>query len=379
MPEDAPQFGEEAFDTRTGKTVWWDGYGWSYAKPQIADYGHSSSPALCPQERPAHVPLSFAQKRLWLIDQLEGTSTAYNMPESVRLRGELDLGALKKTIQTVVDRHETLRTHFVLVGDEPAQVIEPELLIDLPIEDLSDLDEATCAERVAAAQRQEWTQPFDLAHGPLLRMKLLKLSGRDHILLRIFHHIVFDGSSVGVLNREFMLLYEAFHEGWENPLKSLSIQYADFALWQRRWLDDERRGHLLSYWKNHLQEIPEQLELPQDRPRGTRQTFAAGFLRGMLSPELTADLRRTALANHATLYMTLLSVLAVLLHRYANQQDIVVGSPIANRQDAQLEQLIGFFVNSLVMRVKVNPQASFADLLAQVRGTALQAYAHQDL
>jgi amino acid adenylation domain-containing protein len=387
MVETLPIFGEEALDTETGRSVWWDGFGWSYIKPVAGPHlngmpegsGQPSLPLLVPQDRPAHLPLSFAQSRLWLIDQLEGSSTEYNLPESVRLRGELDLEALKKTIEALVERHESLRTHFAIIGGHPVQVILPTLSVDLPVDNLSNLDKSTQQEVVADAQRREWTLPFDLARGPLLRMKLLKLGEHDHVLLRSFHHIVFDGWSVGVFNREFMLLYEAFHGGRPNPLQPLSIQYADFTLWQRRCLDEQAIKDHLDYWRKQLAGIPEQLELPHDHPRGTRQTFAAGLYTLHFPAELESSLPRISQVHHATLYMSLLSGIAILLQRYSNQYDIVVGSPIANRQEAQLEQLIGFFVNSLVMRVQVDPAANFSSLLAAVQKTTLDAYAHQDL
>jgi amino acid adenylation domain-containing protein len=386
MVETLPIFGEEALDTETGRSVWWDGFGWSYIKPIAGPHlnglpeanGQSPRP-LVPQDRPAHLPLSFAQSRLWLIDQLEGSSTEYNLPESVRLRGELDLEALKKTIEALIERHESLRTHFAIIGGHPVQVILPALTVDLPVEDLSHLDKSARQGAVADAQRREWTLPFDLARGPLLRMKLLKLDEHEHVLLRSFHHIVFDGWSVGVFNREFMLLYEAFHEGQPNPLQPLPIQYADFTLWQRSCLDEQAIKDHLAYWRQQLAGIPEQLELPHDHARGSRQTFAAGIYTLHFPAELESSLRQISQLRHATLYMSLLSGIAILLQRYSNQHDIVVGSPIANRQEAQLEQLIGFFVNSLVMRVQVDPAASFSSLLAAVQKTTLDAYAHQDL
>jgi amino acid adenylation domain-containing protein len=387
MVETLPIFGEEALDTETGRSVWWDGQGWCYTKPVAGTHlagvpdgnGQPSFHPLVPQDRPARLPLSFAQSRLWLIDQLEGSSTEYNLPESVRLRGELDLEALKKTIEALVERHESLRTHFAIIGGHPVQVIVPTLAVGLPVEDLSHLEESTQREAVAEAQRREWTLPFDLARGPLLRMKLLKLGEHEHVLLRSFHHIVFDGWSVGVFNREFMLLYEAFHESRPNPLEPPPIQYADFALWQRSCLDEQAIKDHLAYWRQQLAGIPEQLEIPHDHPRGTRQTFAAGLYTLHFPAELESSLRRISQMRHATLYMSLLSGIAILLQRYSNQHDIVVGSPIANRQEAQLEQLIGFFVNSLVMRVQVDPAASFSSLLAAVQKTTLDAYAHQDL
>ena len=183
------------------------------------------------------LPLSYSQKRLWFLDRIGGTSAEYNLPRMVRLRGELQLEALERTVNTIVERHESLRTHFEEVDGEPAQVIEPELRIEVPVEDLSGLPEEQARERVMAALKQERDEPFDLGRGPLLRMKLLKLGEQDHILLRTMHHIVTDVWSERVFNREFMSLYEAYCQGRENPLKPLEVQYADFALWQRRWLE----------------------------------------------------------------------------------------------------------------------------------------------
>ena len=341
--------------------------------------GQGARARLVRQPRPERLPLSYAQQRLWFIDQFEGTSTEYNMPEALRLQGELDQEALERTINTIVERHESLRTHFVEVDGEPVQTIVPSLRIAVPVEDLSALDEASQQQAVAAAMRREWEQPFDLARGPVLRIKLLKLGEHDHILLRTFHHIVSDGWSVGVFNREFGTLYEAFQEGHQNPLEPLPVQYADFALWQRSWLDKQALDHGLEYWKEQLSGIPEQLRLPTDRPRPAYPTFAAELCGVTLPAQQLAGLKRLSQANNATLYMTLLSAFALLLERYSGQEDIVVGSPIANRQETQLEQLIGFFVNSLVMRVRVRPELSFRELLGAVRATTLDAYLHQDI
>src|ERR1700704_2170035 len=262
MPEVTPRFAEEAIDTQTGQPVWWDGRGWSYTRPEVrpaaaVHQSNRSLPRLTPQSRPACIPLSFAQSRLWLIDQLEGASTEYNMPESVRLHGQLNLHALKLTIAALVERHESLRTHFAVVDGAPVQIIEPQLELELPIEDLSSLDESVRREKVKAAERQEWMQPFDLSRGPLLRLKLLKLGEQDYVLLRSFHHIVFDGWSLGVFNQEFMLFYQAFSEGRSNPLPELPVQYADFALWQRKYLNEEGLRPHLEYWKEQLAGIPE--------------------------------------------------------------------------------------------------------------------------
>ncbi len=336
-------------------------------------------PALSAVPRPEHLPLSLAQQRLWFIDRLGGGSAEYNMPEALRLRGELDLQALKRTIAAIVQRHEILRTHFAEVEGEPVQIIEPEISVDLPVEDLSRLDEGAIREQVASAMRQEWENPFDLSRGPLLRMKLFKVAAHDYIFVRTFHHIISDGWSHAVFNREFAALYESFHQGGENPLPPLPVQYADFALWQRKWLDKAAVARQLDYWKSQLAGIPEELDIPKDRPRPAIQTFIAEKHVAVLPADQLAALHHAAQSKQATLYMALLAGFAVLMERYSGQRDIVVGSPIANRREVQLEQLIGFFVNSLVLRMKVERQDSFSDLLSAVRSTALEAYQHQDV
>ena len=335
--------------------------------------------ALERQARPERMPLSYAQQRLWFLDRLGGTSTEYNMPGALRLRGELNREALEKAINRIVERHESLRTHFEEKDGEPEQVIEAGLRIEVPVEDLSELEEGAQQERIAAAMRREGEEPFDLARGPMLRMKVLKLGEQDHILLRTMHHIVSDGWSEGVFNREFEILYEAYREGRESPLKPLGVQYADFAIWQRSWLDGGALDEGLKYWKEQLEGIPERLELPVDRARPVVQTFAAEECHTVLSGEMTAGLKRVSQENQATLYMTLLAAFGVLMSRYSGQEDIVVGSPIANRQEAQLEEMIGFFVNTLVMRMRVEGGMSFRELLGEVRQTALEAYQYQEV
>ncbi len=341
--------------------------------------GGRKRPGLEGRARPERLRLSYAQQRLWFLDQLEGTSTEYNMPQALRLKGELDRGALEKTINAIVERHESLRTHFAMVEGEPVQVIERELRIAVPLEDLSGKGEEEREERVKAAMREEASKPFDLSRGPVVRMSLLKLGEQEHVLLRTMHHIVSDGWSQGVFNREFMVLYEAFREGRESPLKELGVQYADFAMWQREWLEGGALDEGLKYWKEKLEGIPEELELPRDHARPAVQTFGAEVCQVSLTKELTAGLKRISRESQATLYMTMLAGFAVLLSRYSGQEDIVVGSPIANRQEAQLEEMIGFFVNTLVMRVKVEGEKSFRELLGEVRRTALEAYRYQDV
>src|ERR1700721_2682038 len=228
------------------------------------------------EDRPGRLPLSYAQERLWFLDQLEGTSTEYNMPESVHLKGQLDEDALRRAINTIVERHESLRTHFETVEGEPVQVIEERMQIMIPMEDLSELEEAEKQERVEQEVRREGTEPFNLARGPVIRVRLLKLGEREHVLLRTMHHIVSDGWSEGVFNRELEVLYGAYREGRENPLKPLRGQYADFALWQRGRLGGGTLEEEIKYWRGKLQDIPQHLELPTDRPRLAAQTFAAG-------------------------------------------------------------------------------------------------------
>src|SRR5579864_2257578 len=334
---------------------------------------------LAPQPRLALTPLSYAQQRLWFIDQMEQGSTEYNMPEALRLRGTLSRTALRHTIHAIIQRHESLRTHFALAGSEPVQVIAPSLQVELLERDLSEYGETEQAQLVEAALQREWEIPFDLSRGPLLRFRLLKLGEQDHILLRTFHHIISDGWSHGVFSREFMRLYDAYCEGRENPLSPLPVQYADFTLWQRQCLTEEVLVGHLEYWKKQLLGAPGLLALPLDHPRPPRQTFAARRLATVMPSECAAALRRLAQSHDATLYMTLLSAFAVLLHRYTGEQDIVIGSPIANRQEAALEHLIGFFVNSIVIRMQVAPKATFQQILAKVRAVTLEGYTHQDL
>ena len=337
---------------------------------------------LAPQARPERLPLSYAQQRLWFIDQFEKTSTQYHIPATLRLRGKLNYDALRHAINAVVQRHESLRTSFVEMEGQAAQVIAPELRIEAPLTDLSGLDDRSRQLKVSAALRQEREQPFDLSRGPLLRARLLKLDNNEHVLLLTFHHIVADGWSLGIFNQEFIVFYEAFQTtspDRRSLLDPLPVQYPDFALWQRVWLDQKEMDRELEYWKEQLAGIPEQLALPQDRPRQFRQTFTAGVCTSTLPIAELEGLKRLTQFGHATLYMSLLAALAVLLERYTGQRDIVVGSPIANRQESQLEKLIGFFVNSLVMRVAVDPEKTFQELLEQVRNVALAAYQHQDL
>ncbi|HTU46693.1 MAG TPA: amino acid adenylation domain-containing protein [Bryobacteraceae bacterium] len=339
----------------------------------------SCQPALTPQTRPERVPASYAQQRLWFLDQLRGASAEYNMPVALRLKGNLDIAALHRALNTIVARHETLRTRFEEDDGQAVQIVDRHVQIDLPVVDISSLDEPFRSETVSDELRREGNEPFDLAHGPVIRAKLLKLSEREHVLLRTIHHIASDGWSEGIFNRELTQLYEAYKDGRENPLAPLPLQYADFTLWQRQWLERGVLARGLEYWTRQLEDIPEHLELAADRALEGAQKFSAKDFETAIPAELVAVLKRVSRENRATLYMTLLAGFAVLLSQYSGQEDIVIGSPVANRKDAQLEELIGFFVNTLAMRIRVEPSLAFRDLLAQVRQTAFDAYEHQDV
>ncbi|MFJ9381852.1 amino acid adenylation domain-containing protein, partial [Streptomyces sp. NPDC101455] len=323
------------------------------------------------------LPLSFAQQRLWFLDQLEPGSVEYNLPLYVPWDGELDVAALGAALDAVVARHEVLRTRLVTGTDgAPYQVIDPATVFPLPVIDVSDcLDPVRVAERLALADA---TAPFDLAAGPLIRGALIRLDEEQHVLALMTHHVVSDEWSARILRRELSTLYEAFRAGEPDPLPPLPVQYADFAAWQRQWLDGEVLESQLHYWRGALADAPV-LELPTDRPRPPVRS-AEGAMSPFTVPAETADaLRALSRERGTTMFMTLLAALDVLLGRYAGSTDVVVGTPVANRNRAQTEDLIGFFVNTLVMRADVSGDPSFSEVLRRVRESALGAYAHQDL
>ncbi|MEO5726492.1 MAG: amino acid adenylation domain-containing protein, partial [Byssovorax sp.] len=329
------------------------------------------------REQEGELPLSFAQQRLWFLDQLEPGGAAYIMPGALRLRGTLDVPALRGVFGEVVRRHEVLRTTFVTLEGRAAQVIHPARLAwELPVVDLSHLPEPEAHAQQHMAE--EAAQPFDLATGPLLRTTLLRLGVDDHLLLVTMHHIVSDGWSMGVLVHEMAALYEAFLEGRPSPLPELSVQYADFATWQRSWLSGEVLARELAYWKERLADASP-LELPTDRPRPPVQTSRGAHTAVTLPAELVAALVRLSRERGATLFMTLMAAFQVLLARWSGQTDISVGMPVANRNRSEVEPLIGFFVNTLVLRSDLSQGPTFLELLAQVREAALGAYAHQDV
>ncbi len=323
--------------------------------------------------------LSFAQERLWFIDQFEPGSAAYNLTAGIRLTGELKLAVLKQTFNEILRRHESLRTTFTTQDGQPVQIVSAPQELSLPVVTLSELPEA---EREAETQRLsigEFRRPFDLACGPLLRVTLIQLGGPEHIMLLAMHHIVSDGWSMGVLVREVTELYKAFSAARPSPLRELPIQYADFAVWQRQWLTGERLDSQLSYWTKRLAGAPPVLELPTDFPRPATQSLRGATLNFLLPASLTRELEALGRQHEVTLFMVLLAAFQVLLHRYTGQDDLVLGTDIANRNRAETEPLIGFFINMLVMRGDLSGNPTFVQLLGRVSELALGAYEHQDL
>jgi amino acid adenylation domain-containing protein len=344
-----------------------------------ADAGTQAPPIVAVPRTDAHLPLSFAQQRLWFLHELEPSTSAYNIPTALRLTGRLNAAALERTLAALVERHESLRTSFRTSDGRPVQVIDAAGRFGWGFIDLGALPER---ERIEEAQRraaEEARRPFDLSRGSLLRATLMRLGDEEHVLVVTMHHIVSDGWSMGVLVREVAALYKSFNEGTDAHLPPLPIQYADFAHWQRRWLTGEVLDKHLDYWKRQLGGDLPTLDLPTDRPRPAVQSFRGASHMTVYPASLSAALHALCQRAGVTLFMLLLAAFKVLLQRYTGQDDIVVGSPIANRNRVEIENLIGFFVNTLVMRTDVSGDPSFLDLLGRVRAVALEAYAHQDL
>jgi hypothetical protein len=337
------------------------------------------APDIIPISREQHHPLSFAQQRLWFLDGLNPESAFYNVSAAIRLRGELNVSALERSLNALVQRHETLRTSFAVVDGQAVQVITPELRIALAQTDLEHLGDDPAeaeARRLSTAQAQ---RPFDLRRAPMMRASLMRLSTDHHILLIHLHHVVTDGWSMGVLYRELATLYRAFHEGEEPQLPELPIQYADFAVWQRNLLKGEVLEAHLNYWREQLAGAAPTINLPTDHPRPAVEGFRGATQQIQLPATLSQSLKELSQQEGVTLFMTLVGAWSVLLSRWSGEKEIIVGSPIANRTRADLEGLIGFFVNALVLRTSLKGDPSFKELLAQVRETTLGAYAHQDL
>ncbi|HEY0735446.1 MAG TPA: amino acid adenylation domain-containing protein [Herpetosiphonaceae bacterium] len=337
---------------------------------------------ILPRTQQTNLPLSFAQQRLWFLDQWEPGNPAYNIAFALRLTGRLNIAALQEALNTIVARHESLRTTFAqgapAVDEQPVQVIAPAAAVPLPLTDLSQLPEA---EREAEVRRRALASShtiFDLARGPLFVAALLRLQADEHIVLFAMHHIISDGWSSGVFQREMIALYTAFSQGRPSPLAPLPIQYADFAIWQRGWLQGTVLDQQIDYWQRQLADLPV-LELPTDRPRPPAQSYRGAYESfGMPLATLTA-LDEVSKRSGVTLFMTLLAAFQVLLSRYSGQLDLAVGSPIANRDLVEVEPLIGFFINTLILRADLSGNPRFCDLLIQTRDRTLDAYAHQNV
>ncbi|TFI53950.1 amino acid adenylation domain-containing protein [Mastigocladus laminosus UU774] len=324
-------------------------------------------------------PLSFAQQRLWFINQLAPDNPAYNIPIIINLTGDINIAALEQSLNEIIRRHDSLRTNFVVSEGKPVQVVKSSASLALSVEDLRELSESDRTKELQRLSTLIAQQSFDLSNEPLWRVKLLRLAEQQYRLLLTLHHIIADGWSMGVLIRELAALYEAYSTGKLSPLPELPIQYVDFAYWQHQWLESEHIQSLLEYWKEKLGGDLPVLNLPTDRPRSPVQTFNGAQAKLVLSETLTKALKNLSRQQGVTLFMTLLTAFKILLYRYTGQTDILVGSPIANRNRAEIETLIGFFVNVLVLRTELSSDLSFQDLLARVKSTALEAYVHQDL
>ena len=334
---------------------------------------------LVPVSRDRHLPLSFAQQRLWFFDRLMPNSALYNIPTAVRLQGELDMDALEQSLQTIIQRHESLRTTFTDHNGEAVSVIHPEIDWKLERIDLRERSEEMRNEAGLRLAKEEANRPFDLVTGPLMRATIIQTDERDFIFLLNVHHIIADGWSAGILIRELFHCYQAFAKAEAPQLAELPIQYADYAYWQREWLTSDVLDEQLSYWRAKLGGAEPLLALPTDRPRPAVQSYAGSSISLLFDDELRANLLALSKREGTTLFMTLLAAFQVFLYRYTGQDDILVGTPEAGRSRQETEGLIGFFINTLVMRTDLSGEPSFKEVLARVRETALGAYAHQDL
>lgn len=324
-------------------------------------------------------PLSSGQERLWFLEQFSPDSRAYNRPAHIRFTGQLDIGSLEQTLNHIVNRHEVLRTHFSSTDDGPAQVVRSSISLAFPVIDLSNLNPDIREKEAMRLAVEETLEPFDLTSGPLLRTKLLRLDLQQHILLLTFHHIVFDGWSQSILYREISALYQAYSQDDAPELPSLPIQYGDFAVWQRQRLETQDLEKANDYWRRRLKDCPDILALPTDRPRPRIQTYSGASYALVLTDELSNQLKQLSRQQGSTLFITLLTAFFTLLHRYSGQTDIAIGFPVAGRLHMELENLIGFFINTLVLRADVSGSPTLGALLNRVQKLAIEAYEHQEL
>ncbi|NEP59949.1 MAG: amino acid adenylation domain-containing protein [Symploca sp. SIO2G7] len=347
---------------------------------QRADFASSSSiESILPVPRDIDLPLSFAQQRLWFLQQLEPDNPFYNEHGAIQLTGSLDVAALEQSLNEIVQRQEALRTTFEMVEEQPVQIIAPSLTLTVPVVDLCQLPEAQQQMETQRIVTKQSERPFDLAQRPLLRFTLLQLGEQQYILLFTMHHIISDGWSVGIFISELSDLYQAFSTGKPSLLPDLPIQYADFAVWQRQQLQGEKLSSQLSYWKQQLENAPPLLQLPTDRLRPPVQAYRGARESLRLPKSLLQALQAIGRKSQATLFMTLMAAFKLLLYRYSGQEDIIIGSPIANRNRAEIKGLIGFFVNTLVLRTNFFGNPTFEELLGRVRQVTIRAYDNQDL
>jgi amino acid adenylation domain-containing protein len=336
-------------------------------------------PALRPVPRDGRIPLSFSQQRVWFFDRWEPGSAVFNLATAVRLAGRLDVAALAASLDEIVRRHETLRSRFLDVDGEPVQVVAPFAPRSLPVIDLSALPAAARSAERERRIEEEARQPFDLQRGPLLRATLLRLAETEHLAVLTLHHIVSDGWSLWILTREMSAAYEAFTRGLAPALPELPIQFPDYAAWQREWLRGEVLAGELEFWKEHLAGAPDSLDLPFDRPRPPVQRYRGARSAFALPERAAARLRQLCRETGSTPFMALLTAWYTLLWRYSHQPDLTTGTVIANRHRHEVENLIGFFINTLVLRTRLDEEMSFRQALARVRETTLGVYAHQDM
>jgi amino acid adenylation domain-containing protein len=325
------------------------------------------------------LPLSYAQQRLWFLDQLMPGSNAYNIPAEMYIKADVKVGALEQALNEVLRRHEALRTTFFVSGSQPAQRVNPAKPVSLPLIDLRSLDETERSAEVDRLRQEDALRPFDLGTGPLLRANLIRINNEHYLLLMNMHHIVSDAWSMGVLLHEMQTLYEAFSHGQPSPLAELEIQYSDYARWQRDWLQGEVLQQEVNYWKQQLDGVPTLLELDTNQPRQLLRKISSARCEVSFSEKLSRSLREFSSQEGATLFMTLMAGFHALLRRYTGQKDILIGTPIAGRDHVELEPLIGFLVNMIPIRTSFNDALTFRDLLKQVRESSFAAYTHQDL
>lgn len=323
-------------------------------------------------------PASFAQQRLWFLDQMVPGTAFYNMSKATRFPYYIDISILRKSLNEIVRRHESLRTTFKAVDGQPFQVISASLEIDLPVHDLNKMD--TIKREVAARElaHADALRPFDLANGPLIRFSLIRINPNDHVFLLAMHHIISDAWSVVIFFRELSTLYDSFLQQKSSPLPELPLQYADYAVWQQEMLQNIHLEQQVDYWKKQLQDLTP-LQLPLDKKRPVLQTFGGDHQNIEIGPELTLLIKRLSQQENVTVFMTMLATFIALLHRYTNQNDIVLGVPMAGRNQVEIENLIGFFINSVIIRSRISPGMSFLQLLHQVKNISLEAFAHGDL